>query len=401
MKPRVLLICLYSACVLATLAAATGAESPYFIYVGSYTDAPSRSKGIYAWRFEPSSATITPLGLVAETVNPAYVCATPDGRFLYAVNWQTPEAAQGDTVSAYAIDQNTGGLTLVNRASAGGGLPNQVIVDPRAKFVMVTNYGFHGNDANHNNSSLAAMAIQADGRLGAPFYVDHHTGAPLGPRQTTGAHTHGVIFTKDDRLAFVAELGLDRVYVYHVDAAKTAVTAADPPFVSVSAGSGPRRLALSPNDRFLYVNHETDSKVSVFAIDRGTLKEIQKISTLPADFTGRNSTAEIQMDKAGRFLYVSNRGASSIAVYAVDAGKGTLTLQGLVPALGQSPRNITIDPTGRYFFAANQVSNNVVIFSVDATSGQLTPTGQQLQVDQPASVFLVKSGIASEKGQVK
>jgi 6-phosphogluconolactonase len=280
---------------------------------------------------------------------------------------------------------------LLNRASAGGGLPNQVIVDPRAKFVMVTNYGFHGDDPGHNNSSLAALPIQADGRLGAPFYVDHHTGAALSPRQTTGAHTHGVVFTKDDRLAFVAELGLDRVYVYHVDAEKTAVRAADPPFVSVSAGSGPRRLALSPNEKFLYVNHETDSKVSVFAIDRGTLQEIQQISTLPADFTGRNTTAEIQLDKAGRFLYVSNRGANSIAVYAVDAGKGTLTLQGFVPALGKSPRNITIDPTGRYFFAANQASNNVVIFSVDPKSGQLTPTGQQLQMDQPASVFLVKS----------
>jgi 6-phosphogluconolactonase len=401
MKPRLLVICLYSACVLATLAAATGAESPYFVYVGSYTDAPSRSKGVYAWRFEPSSATITPLGLVAETVNPAYVCATPDGRFLYAVNWQTAGAAQDDSVSAYAIDQKTGGLTLVNRASAGGGLPNQVIVDPRAKFVMVTNYGFHGNDPDHNNSSLAALPIQADGRLGAPFYVDHHTGAALSLRQTTGAHTHGVIFTKDDSLAFVAELGLDRVYVYHVDIAKTAVTPADPPFVNVSAGSGPRRLALSPNDRFLYVNHETDSKVSVFAIDRGTPKEIQQISTIPADFAGRNTTAEIQIDKAGRFLYVSNRGANSIAVYAVDAGKGTLTLQGFVPALGQSPRNITIDPTGRYFFAANQSSNNVVIFSIDAKSGQLAPTGQQLQMDQPASVFLVKSGITSETGQVK
>jgi 6-phosphogluconolactonase len=401
MKSRLLLICLYSACVLATLAAATGAEGRYFIYVGSYTDAPSRSKGIYAWRFEPSSGTITPLGLVAETVNPAYVCATPDGRFLYTVNWQTAEAAKGDTVSAYAIDHKTGALTLLNRASAGGGLPNQVIVDPQVKFLMVTNYGFHGNDADRNNSSVAALPIQADGRLGAPFYVDHHTGAALSPRQTTGAHTHGVIFTKDDRLAFVAELGLDRVYVYHVDAAKTAITAANPPFVRVSAGSGPRRLALSPNDKFLYVNHETDSKVSVFAIDRGTLKEIQQISTLPADFTGRNSTAEIQMDKAGRFLYVSNRGANSIAVYAVDAGKGTLTLQGFVPALGQSPRNITIDPTGRYFFAANQFSSNVVIFSVDAKSGQLTPTGQQLQMDQPASVFLVKSGIASETGPAK
>ena len=394
-------ICLYSVCVLAALTAATGAEADYFVYVGSYTDAPSHSKGIYAWRFEPASGKVTPLGLVAETVNPAYVCATPDGRFLYAVNWQTAEAAKGDTVSAYAIDQKTGALTLLNRVSAGGGLPNQVIVDRQGKFVMVTNYGFHGNDAEHNNSSLAALPIQADGRLGAPFYVDHHAGAALSPRQTTGAHTHGVIFTKDDRLAYVTELGLDRVYVYHVDATKIAVKAADPPFVSVSAGAGPRRLALSPNDKFLYVNHETDSKVSVFATDRGTLQEIQQISTLPADFAGRNSTAEIQIDQAGRFLYVSNRGANSIAVYSVDAGKGTLTLLGFVPALGQSPRNITIDPTGRYFFAANQTSNNVVIFSVDPKSGQLTPTGQQLQIDQPASVFLVKSGGAGETGQVK
>lgn len=400
MKPW-LPICLFSACVLATLAAATGADGDYFVYVGSYTDAPSSSKGIYAWRFNPSSGSVTSLGLVAETINPAYVCATPDGRFLYAANWQTAEAAKGDTVSAYAINKKTGALALLNKVSAGGGLPNQVIVDPRGKFVMVTNYGFHGNDAEHNNSSLAALPIQADGRLGPPFYVDHHTGAALSSRQTTGAHTHGVIFTKDDRFAFVAELGLDRVYVYHVDAAKPAVTPADPPFVSVSAGAGPRRLALSPNEKFLYVNHETDSKVSVVAVDGGTLKEIQQISTLPADFKGRNTTAEIQMDKAGRFLYVSNRGANTIAVYAVDADKGTLTLREFVPALGQSPRNITIDPTGRYFFASNQFSNNVVIFSVDAQSGHLTPTGQQLHMDQPASVFLVKSGTTSETGQRK
>jgi 6-phosphogluconolactonase len=139
--------------------------------------------------------------------------------------------------------------------------------------------------------------------------------------------------------------------------------------------------------------------VSVFAIAGDTLKEIQQISTLPADFTGRNSTAEIQMDKAGRFLYVSNRGANSMAVFAADPGKGTLTLREFVPALGQSPRNITVDPTGRYFFAANQVSNNIVIFRMDAQSGHLTPTGQELRMDQPASVFLVKSGTTSETGQ--
>lgn len=394
-------VCILSACALVMVAAAAATGGDYFVYAGSYTDAPSNSKGIYAWRFNPSSGTLSFLGLAAETVNPAYVCATPDGRFLYAVNWQTPEAAKGDTVSGYAIDKNTGMLTFLNKASAGGGLSNQVIVDPQGKFVMVTNYGFHGPDPGHNNSSLAALPIQADGRLGAPFYVDHHTGAALSPRQTTGAHTHGVIFTKDDQFAFVAELGLDRVYVYHLDAVKPAIMPSDPPFVSVSAGSGPRRLALSPDEKFLYVNHETDSKVSAFAIDGGTLKEIQQISTLPPDFTGRNSTAEIQIDKTGRFLYVSNRGADSIAVYAVDPGKGILTLREFVPALGQSPRNITIDPTGRYLFASNQFSNNVVIFNIDAQSGRLTPSGQELHIDQPASVFLVKSASISETGQHK
>ena len=388
MKSRRVLY-LFGACALAVIPAAAGAEKSYIVYVGSYTDAPSHSKGIYAWRFEPMSGRLASLGMVAETVNPAYVCATPDGRFLFAVNWQTSEAAKADTVSAYAIDRKSGALRFLNKVSAGGGLPNEVIVDPRGKLAMVTNYGFHGNDADKNNSSLAAMAIETDGKLGEPFYVDHHKGQALSPRQTTGAHTHGVIFTKDDRFAFVAELGLDRVYTYRVDAAKPAVTPANPPFVSLSAGSGPRRLVLSPNERFLYVNHETDSKVSVFAVDRGSLREIQQISTLPADFKGRNTTAEIQIDKAGRFLYVSNRGANSIAVYAIEPGNGILTSRGFIPALGQSPRNITIDPTGRFFFAANQFSNNVVVFKVDAKSGQLTPSGQELKMDQPASVFLV------------
>jgi 6-phosphogluconolactonase len=380
-----------SLCATALLNVTAAAEGGYFVYVGSYTDAPSQSKGIYAWRFSPVSGAIAPLGLVAETVNPAYVNVTPNSRFLYATNWQTANAAKGDTVSAFAVDPKTGALTPINTASAGGGLPNEVMVDPRGKMAVVTNYGFHGTDPDHNNSSLAVLAIQQDGRLGEPFYVGHHTGAALSTRQTTGAHTHGVIFTRDDRFAFVAELGLDRVYTYQIDPAKPAITPFDPPFVTVSAGSGPRRLALSPNDKFLYVNHETDSKVSVFAVDNGHLSEIQQISTLPPDFAGRNSTAEIQMDRTGRFLYVSNRGADSIAVFAVDQAKGTLTVREFVLAVGRSPRNITIDPTGRYLFAANQNSNNVVVFTVDAQTGHLTPTGRQLEIDQPASVCFVRA----------
>jgi 6-phosphogluconolactonase len=377
--------------VVALVTLTSGADGDYFVYVGSYTDAPSKARGIYAWRLTPSTGRMAALGLVAETINPAYVAATPDGRFLYATNWQTPDAARGDTVSAYAIDGQTGALKLLNKASAGGGLPNQVIVDPRGKIAVVTNYGFRGADSDQNNSSFAALPVEADGKLGAPFYVDHHTGPALSPRQTTGAHTHGVVFTRDDRFAFVAELGLDRVYSYRLDVSKPSITPMDPPFVTVASGSGPRRLALSPNDKFLYVNHETSSKVSVFAVDAGHLKEIQQVSTLPPDFSGRNTTAEIQMDKAGRFLYVSNRGADTIAVYAVDLATGMLAVREFVPSLGRTPRNITTDPTGDYCFVANQNSNNVVIFRRDKRTGHLTATGAPLQIDQPGSVCLVKT----------
>src|SRR5262245_916180 len=193
---------LYAACVLATLTAATADE--YIVYVGSYTDAPSTSKGIRAWRFMPSTGSLTSIGLVAETVNPAYVVATPDSRFLYATNWQTPEAAKLDTVSAYAINTKTGALAFLNKVSSGGGLPNEVIVDPRGKLAAVTNFGFHDHDVAHNNASFAALPIQADGKLGVPFFVDHYTGPALSAQQTTGAHTHGVVFTRDDRFAFVA-----------------------------------------------------------------------------------------------------------------------------------------------------------------------------------------------------
>ncbi|HJZ78454.1 MAG TPA: beta-propeller fold lactonase family protein [Vicinamibacterales bacterium] len=382
---------LAAAAWLAAVRAAPPPSDEYFVYVGSYTDPPSNSKGIYGWRFSPASGRVAPLGLVAQTVNPAYVHATPDGKFLFATNWQTPDAAKADTVSAYAIDATLGRLTLLNTASAGGGLPNQVVVDPRGIIAAVTNYGFRTTDPDRNNSSFAALKIRPDGTLDDPMYVDHYTGPAASPRQTTGAHTHGVVFTKDDRFAFVAELGLDRIYTYRVDPTMPALVPSTPPFVKVSAGSGPRRLALSPTDRFLYVNHETDSKVSVFSVENGRLTEIQQISTLPTEFTGRNTTAEIQIDKSGRFLYVSNRGADTVTMFAVDPTKGTLRLHEFFAARGRTPRNITIDPTGRYLFVSNQGSNNVVVFAIDGATGRLTPTGTELKIDQPASVFFVKA----------
>jgi 6-phosphogluconolactonase len=371
------------------LALAAGpALAAEYVYVGSYTGGKSTSKGIYAWRFDSDSATVTPIGLVAETPNPAYVCAAPNGRALYAANWQDMGAPEGDPgVSAYRIDPATGKLAFINKAPSGGEDPNQVVCDPSGKVVIAINYGAH-KEGQHS-AGIGALSVRPDGGVNPPFFVNLHEGAPLSPKQTSGAHTHGLVFSKDRKYAFVAELGLDRVYTYRFDGPHARMSLADPPFINTNAGAGPRRLQLHPSGKYLYVNHETDSKVSVFAVDGGKLKELQQISTLPEDFKGRNSTAEIALDKAGRYLYVSNRGHDSMAVYAVDPATGLLTSHGWVPSGGKTPRNIMFDATGTFLFVGNQGSGNVMVFRQNPQTGELTQTAAEMKIDQPGSIAFV------------
>jgi 6-phosphogluconolactonase len=364
--------------------AANAYAQDYFVYAGTYTNpspkTTSASKGIYAWRFDSKTGALTPIGLVAETVNPAHVWGSPDGRFLYAVNWSTGEAA-GDTVSAFTIDRTTGALKLLNKVSSHGESPNQIVLDPSGKIAAAVTY---------NGGTITAFGVEPDGRLTEAIYTEKHAGQPLSAKQP-GPRAHGIVFSKDGRWAYVAQLGLDRVYTYRVDPVKRTFAPADPPFVTMNAGgSGPRRLQLHPNGRFLYVNHETDSKVSVFEVNGAKLTQIQTLSTLPADHKGNNSTAEIQIDGTGKWLYVTNRGHDSIAHYVVDAAKGTLTPAGHIPSGGRTPRNITIDPTNQYLIAANQNGENIVVFRIDQKTGNLTPAGATGQVPQPGGVYFVK-----------
>jgi 6-phosphogluconolactonase len=376
------LLALFAFLIAAVLPAAPAGD--YFVFVGSYTKptptTTSGSRGIYAFRFDSRTGMLAPIGVAAEAVNPVHLWPHPNGRFLYAANWETGDKTVGDTVSAFAVDHGNGTLTLLNRVSAHGDRANQVVLDPGGKVAMTVTY---------NSGTVTAYTVAPDGWLSEGFYTDQHAGRPLSPSQP-GPRAHGIVFSRDSRFAYVAELGLDRVYTYRLDASGRAMSPSNPPYVSVKAGSGPRRLQLRPDGRFLYLNHETDSAVSVFEVNGGRLREIQSLSTLPADFTGNNTTAEIQIDAEGRFLYVTNRGHDSIAVYSVDPAKGTLTMIETVPSLGRTPRNITIDPTNNYLLAANQNGGNVVVFRIDHRTGHLTPTGSQQPVSQAGGVAFVK-----------
>lgn len=381
-----LLPSLIAAAALAAAPAAFAAEA--ILYAGSYTQ--ETSKGIYAWRFDDAKGSLTPIGLVAEAEQPAHIWISPNGRFLYSVNW----LPQG-MVSAYAINARTGALTLLNKVSAKGALPNQVMLDPSGKIAVIVNY---------DTGNVVAYHVLPDGRLSEAFWSDQHSGKPLSAAQP-GPRAHGIEFSRDGKYMYIAQLGLDRVYAYKVDAAKGTIAAGPVPYVETPAGSGPRRLQISPNGRFLYVNHQDDSKVSVFAVDGVNLKSVQIVSTLPAgvtltggaapnpaggpvNYAGRNTTAEIIIENSGRHLWVSNRGHNTLATYDIDAATGRLTLKANIPSGGAVPRNLRLDLTGDYLLSANQGGGNVVVFKINHATGLLTPTGGVGQINNPGGLYL-------------
>ena len=368
----------------------------YFVYAGTYTaepspgprpasqsgrpaPPPSTSKGIYGWRFDTKTHAVSPLGLVAETANPAHISISPDGKFLYAVNWQENSASMPPGVSAYSINRKTGALTSLGRAGSAGELPNQVVINPTGDVAATVNY---------KTGNMALLPVHPDGSLGEPFAVSQSEGRSAGPRGD-GPHAHGVIFTCDGRWLFEAELGLNRVYSFGFDRIHRILTPLNPAYVTLPAGSGPRRMQLSPDQRFLYVNRQNDNKVSVFAVDHGRLTQVQEIGSDPKTTEQRGGSAEIQIDQNGCFLFLSLRASSTIAVYAVDRSSGRLTLLENVPARGVSPRNITISPDNDFLFAANQASGTITVFAINHRTGHLDPVDVQMIVSQPGGISFV------------
>jgi 6-phosphogluconolactonase len=367
----------------AATAMTSQSQKATLVYLGTYTNA--KSKGIYVSRLDLAQGTLSAPVLAADSQNPSFLAIHPTRDWLYAVNEiGTYEGKPGGSVSAFAINRETGALTPINRQSSVGGGPAHLVVDHGGRNVLVANYG---------GGSVAVLPIGADGGLGPSTAFVQHTGSSVNPDRQKEPHAHSVNVDANDRFAYVADLGLDKVMIYRLDAAKGTLTAGEPPFAATSPGAGPRHFAIHPQQKFAYVINELQNSVTAFTRDAATggLTTLQTISTLPADVKPlpSYSTAEVLVHPSGRFLYGSNRGHDSISVFTIDQASGRLTFVETVPTGGSTPRGFGIDPSGAYLVAGNQRSDSVVVFRIDRSTGRLTATGSRIEVGAPVSVKFV------------
>ena len=375
------LLCLGLSSALGTLALAAtapGGPKAYLVYVGTYTGPGSR--GIYLSRLDTVTGHLEALELAAETPNPTFLALHPNGRFLYAANEIGEFGAKPTgSVTGYSIDPSSGHLTRLNSRTSAGGGPCHLVVDPSGRNVIVANYG---------GGSVGVLPVGVDGTLGEPSARIQHQGSSINPHRQEGPHAHGVVLDASNQRAYVTDLGLDRVMIYQLSPQEGSLRANDPAFAATKAGAGPRHMVFDARDRFAYVINEMENTVTVFfhTAGQGALTAVQTVPTLPAGFRGESTTAEVEIHPSGRFLYGSNRGHDSIAIFRIDPTKGTLTPLGHQSTGGKMPRNFAIDPSGRFLIACNQASNTMVVFKVDLDSGKLTPTGQTLEVGAPVCV---------------
>jgi len=377
----------------------TGTAAERLVWFGTFTGTASKSEGIYVARFDDATGSLSPAALAVPAKNPSYLALHPRLPMLYAVaEVGAPDGKPGGAVTAFAIDSATGLLTDKGWQSSGGGGPCHLSVDPTGRAVVATNYG---------GGSTICLGLAADGALepvvaaadGQPGGFIQHVFERAGEfgfnkGRQEAPHAHSVEVTADGRFAIVNDLGLDRVIVYALDADKA--TLAPHGYVRVKTGAGPRRFALHPSRPFGYAINEFDLTVTAFAHDpqTGELREIQTLSTLPAEVTERKgfSGAEIVVHPSGRFLYASNRGHDTIAMFAVDEATGRLTWLGAEPIQGATPRSFAVDPTGAFLLAAGQNSGTVTVFRIDEATGRLTFTGTSIAVPAPVSIVFARKG---------
>jgi len=353
--------------------AAQAAGGKFRVYIGTYTRGDS--KGIYSYILDTAAGTLKPEGLVAESINPSFLAIHPNGKNLYAVN----EISQGDgTVTAFKIGAG-GKLEKLNEVPAGGSSTCHVNISKNGKFAVIANCG---------SGSCAAFALGADGKLGARTGYQQHAGSSVDASRQKGPHAHSVNLDAANKHLIVADLGLDQVKVYKFNDATGTITPNTPAFTAVKPGSGPRHFSFHPSGKYAYVINEMACTVTGFKWDaaKGTLTEIETVTTLPVPFQKGFSTAEVVVHPNGKFLYGSNRGHHSLAVFQIDAATGKLKSVENKPTQGKTPRNFAIDPTGQFLIAANQDTSTILLFRINQKTGALDAVGAPIAAPFPVCV---------------
>jgi 6-phosphogluconolactonase len=340
-----------------------------FVYFGSHSSGPGI--GFSLARFDIETGALTKPEFLLEAKEPAFFVFSADGSRLYTCNSGTPGG-----LSAYAVEPHTGHLRLLNRVLTGGGDTSYLSLDRTGRYVLVANY---------DGGNVAVFALKPDGAIGDWTAFDQHTGRSVNPRRQTHAYAHAIVLDPTNRFVLVPDLGVDKLFVYRFDEKSGALTPNDPPFAAIAPGSGPRHVRFHPNGRWVYLINEIARTIVAFAWNTsdGTLTPFQTATTLPADFSGVSTCAELEIHPNGRFLYGSNRGHDSLAVFAIDQDTGRLTPVEHVSSGGKTPRNFAFDPTGQGIVLTNQDSSNAVVFRVDAATGRLTRTGDPVSVPAP------------------
>ena len=353
------------------------------VYVGTYTT--GKSEGIYLYRLNLSSGELNHVVTTSGVVNPSFLALAPSRRYLYAVN-EVEEFAgrRSGAVSAFAVDQRTGELRLLNQKPSWGADPCYVDVAAGGRFVLIANY---------TGGNVTVFPVQPDGSLGEATDMKQARGSSVIRERQEGPHAHCIVLDPTNRFAYSCDLGTDKIMIFRFDARSGKLLPGEPPWVQVKAGAGPRHLAFHPSGKYVFVLNELHSTVTAFTrdLEKGSLQELQTLTTLPKDFTGTNSSADIHVSSDGRFVYCSNRGHDSIAIFTIEPRHGALNSVGHESTRGMTPRNFAIDPSGMFLLVANQKSDNIVVFRLDQKTGRLSSTGQVVEVPSPVCLKFTAS----------
>lgn len=356
----------------------------YDVYFGTYTR-NSSSDGIYHAKLELKTGKLSIPELAGKVFNPSFIVIHPNGKYLYSVSEENI-----GKVSAFAIDKKTKKLKLLNQSSSEGQYPCYISIAQNGKTLLVANYG---------SGTLSSIPINNDGSLEVPASIIQHKGFGTNKERQQGPHVHSINLSPDNRFVYVADLGIDKIMIYRLNPENSKLIDNNPSSFALNPGSGPRHFTFHPNEKIAYLINELDNTLITLGYNSqsGALNKIQTISTLPIDFKEESTTAELMVHPKGKFLYASNRGHNSIAIYVIAPNTGKLAMVGFQQKGINIPRHFNIDPSGQFCLVANQDSNNVILFAIDQINGTLKSLNQIMSIDKPVCIKFLDAFFSVKK----